>query len=69
MKTNCATSPVYSTPTWTGDPPPGTWSGWSVTPVSARPPSIAEQMGTDPISKLAAAVEKLADALREGTRD
>jgi hypothetical protein len=36
----------------------------------ARVPSIAEQMGTDPISKLAAAIEKLADALKgEGNRD
>lgn len=32
-------------------------------------PSVAEQMGTDPISKLAAAIEKLAEALREGVRD
>lgn len=30
-----------------------------------RPLSIAEQMGTDPMSKLAAAINNLADALRE----
>lgn len=29
-------------------------------------PSVMEQMGTDPISKLAAAIEKLAAALGDG---
>jgi hypothetical protein len=61
---------------WTGDPPsytpmwpPAANPQYPVTPV--RPiPSIAEQMGVDPISKLAAAIEKLADALKgEGNRD
>jgi hypothetical protein len=32
-------------------------------------PSVQEQMGTDPISKLAAAIEKLADALASHTPD
>jgi len=33
-------------------------------------PSVQEQMGTDPISKLAAAIERLAAALKgEGNRD
>lgn len=41
--------------------PPETASAPS-TPV----PSIQEQMGVDPVSKLAAAIEKLADAIKEG---
>lgn len=33
-----------------------------------RPLSIQEQLGTDPVSRLAAAIERLAEAL-EGVRD
>lgn len=34
------------------------------TPSRSPAPSIAEQLGTDPISKLAAAMHDLADAIR-----
>lgn len=47
-------------PYWTGDPPP------LKSPTAAVPRlTIEEQLGVDPISKLAAAIEKLADALKE----
>jgi hypothetical protein len=52
--------PPYLT-TRTGDPIP-TWEPRTAAPV----PSIQEQMGIDPISKLAAAIEKLAEALSKG---
>jgi hypothetical protein len=53
-----------SYPSRTGDPV------WREPQTSApQVPSIMEQMGIDPISKLAAAIEKLADALREGVRE
>lgn len=55
----------YSRPSRAGDVPPGR-SGSAGQPI----PSIAEQMGVDPVSKLAAAIEKLASALETwgGTR-
>lgn len=54
-----------------GDPYPY----WPPRETTARPtyvpdsitvhPNVLEQMGVDPISKLAAAIEKLADALKD----
>lgn len=64
-----ASSPTYPFRTTTGDPPPGVWPSWPSWPQTSAPvptiPSFQEQMGIDPISKLAAAIEKLADALKE----
>lgn len=37
----------------------------SYAPTHAPVPSVAEQMGVDPISRLAAAIEKLAEALEK----
>lgn len=58
---------------WTGDPPPNyphCWPRETTAAPHTRPLSIQEQMGTDPISKLAAAIEKLADAINgEGQAD
>lgn len=49
---------IYTPPYWLERTTGAQWR-WSVTPQ----PSIQEQMGVDPISKLAAAVEKLAEAV------
>lgn len=63
-------------PSW--NYPPGWPVSWPPHDTSSAPrpainaPSIAEQMGIDPVSKLAAAIDKLADVLREtwgGTRE
>jgi hypothetical protein len=59
------TAPNYSYPVWTGDPPP-----FRAPTTAMRVPSVAEQMGTDPTSKLAAAIDRLATAMETwgGTR-
>jgi len=48
---------------WTGDPPPNYTPYWPAPSRTAPLPNIFEQMGADPISKLAAAIERLAAAL------
>ena len=53
-------------PIWTGDPPPDTPCRVG-TPVSSIP-NVFEQMGVDPISKLAAAINRLAAAIEKAER-
>lgn len=50
---------------WPNYPPPPANPADRHPPNGTRCLSIHEQLGTDPISKLAAAIEKLAEALRE----
>lgn len=53
-----AATPPHPQPFWTGDPPPSSSPNWAIPALS-----IQEQMGVDPTSKLADAITRLAAAI------